>query len=69
MGLRQHIRRKHQISQVDGTDEVDPEADNKPKENISDDMVKEKETSIETIYELNLDEIQIHIGHGTPQLS
>ena len=41
----------------------------KPKENISDDMVKEKETSIETIYELNLDEIQIHVGHRTPQLS
>ena len=31
--LKQHIRMKHRISQIDGVDDIDPEVNNKIKEN------------------------------------
>ena len=56
-GLRQHIRIKHRISQVDGADEIEPDEEDKVK------------GSSKHIYEVKLDSNEHHVGQGTPQLS
>ena len=49
-GLKQHIRREHQISQVDGAEEIETNKEEKDKKSFKD------------IYEVKLDSNEHHIG-------
>ena len=68
-GLKQHIRMKHRISQVDGVDDIDPEVNIKIKENQDNKNKGDNEANDEMdYYKIELDSKGYNIGQGTPQL-